>query len=366
MKKNTLQTLLRLLVTLFLLISLVGCSAEQSAKDTTEKTAEDESAEVIDNSRDEQSEEEIATETVSIEKEDKEKNASLTLTTAAYAVIDNSDLFTERDLTQVADLSEAVYYTVSDNAAVTISKEGVYVFSGSAENYQIIVEAEESDKVQIVLDNVTISNTNDAVIYVKSADKVFVTTTSTENSLSVSGSFHTDGDTNIDAVIFSKADLTLNGTGTLSITSSDNGITSKDDLKVTGGTYIIKASGHALEGKDSVRIYDGNFTITASSDGIHAENSEDTSNFISIGILFALRCSSIFLLLSKPVLLFSMPAFFFCTGIYLNQSPFATPFYHASKISAKIWLTLAGSAFPCIAFMVCPTKKPIAFFFPLL
>lgn len=82
--------------------------------------------------------------------------------------------------------------------------------------------------------------------------------------------------TNVDAVIFSKEDLTLNGTGTLTITSpGGHGVVSKDSLKITGGTYAIDAEAHGLCGKDEVSIADGTFDIIAGKDGIHAENSED-------------------------------------------------------------------------------------------
>lgn len=188
--------------------------------------------------------------------------------------IDASDLFTERDLTQTADLSEAVYYNVSDGEDITVSEEGVYVFSGTAEEVTIIVEADSEDKVQLVLDGLNVENSNSPVIYVKSADKVFVTSEG-ENSLTVSGSFAADGETNTDAVIFSKDDLVLNGTGTISIVSSDNGISCKDDLKITGGTVSIRCASDAVEANDSVLISDGNITIVSDKDGIHAENDED-------------------------------------------------------------------------------------------
>ena len=95
-------------------------------------------------------------------------------------------------------------------------------------NASIIVNAGDEDKVQIVLDGVSITNESTPCIYVKSADKVFVTTTDSENTLTVTGSFTADGDTNTDAVIFSKDDLVLNGVGTLTISSTDNGIAGKD------------------------------------------------------------------------------------------------------------------------------------------
>jgi len=130
--------------------------------------------------------------------------------------------------------------------------------------------------VQIVLSNVSVTNSTDPVIYVKSADKVFVTLEGT-NELNVTGTFAADGDTNVDAVIFSKDDLTLNGTGALKINSTANGITSKDDLKVTGGTYTITAASHCLDANDSIRIADGTFTLNATEDGLHASNDDDAT-----------------------------------------------------------------------------------------
>ena len=187
----------------------------------------------------------------------------------------DKDYFTERDLTQTADTSNAKYYTLQDNQEYTITQEGVYVISGSAENATIVVDADSSEKVQIVLDGVSITNADYPAIYVKSADKVFVTTTDSENKLTVTGTFRSDGDTNTDAVIFSKDDLVLNGLGKLIINSTDNGITSKDDLKITGGIYVITSGSDAIEANDSILICDGEFTINTSKDALHSENDED-------------------------------------------------------------------------------------------
>ena len=189
--------------------------------------------------------------------------------------VDTTDLFTDRDLEQTADLSEAKTYTISEGQTIEITSEGVYVITGSASNASIIVEAGDEDKVQLVLDGVTITNDSIPCIYVKSADKVFVTTTDSENSLSVTGTFTADGDTNTDAVIFSKDDLVLNGVGTLNIQSSDNGVTCKDDMKITGGTINIACEADALEANDSIRIADGEINISTNKDALHAENDDD-------------------------------------------------------------------------------------------
>ena len=191
--------------------------------------------------------------------------------------------FTDRDMEQTADLSEAVYYSVSSGQDITITSAGVYVLSGEASNVTVYVEAGKDDKVQLVLDGVSVTNESFPVIYVKSADKVFVTT-SADSTLTVTGTFVSDGNANTDGVIFSKADLTLNGTATLTVSSTDNGIVGKDDLKITGGTYVITASSKAIESNDSIRIADGVLYLTAGTDGLHVENDEDASKgYIYIG-----------------------------------------------------------------------------------
>ena len=191
-------------------------------------------------------------------------------------LIDTSSLFTERDLEQTADTAEATQIALTDGQDVTISAEGVYILTGSAENATIIVEAADTDKIQLVLDGVTITNQNAPAIYVKSADKVFVTSAG-ENALSTTGALGADGTTNLDAVIFSKSDLVLNGTGSLTISSAANGISGKDDLKFTGGTYTITAAKDAVEAHDSIRISDGTFTIDAGKDAFHSEDEDDDS-----------------------------------------------------------------------------------------
>mgnify|MGYP000665891630 CR=1 FL=1 len=201
----------------------------------------------------------------------------------------STDMFTERDLAGTYEESGAVYVTLSDDGItgetdgvvidgqmVTITAEGTYIFSGTLSEGQIVVDADNA-KVQIVFDNVDITCASSAAVYVKSAEKVFVTLAEgSQNTLRNTDEYVAIDDNNIDAVIFAKSDLTLNGTGSLTIISAEgHGIVSKDDLKITGGTYDITAAGHALSGKDSVRIADGTFILTAEKDGIHAENADD-------------------------------------------------------------------------------------------
>lgn len=159
---------------------------------------------------------------------------------------------------------------------ITISKEGTYVLSGALSEDQIVVDA-DSAKVQLVLDNVDITCASSAAIYVKNADKTFITLAEgSENILMNTAEYEAIDDNNIDAVIFSKDDLTLNGKGTLTINSEyGHGIVSKDDLKLVSGTCNITAKTHALSGKDSVRIAAGTYNLISGKDGIHSENADD-------------------------------------------------------------------------------------------
>ncbi len=100
----------------------------------------------------------------------------------------------------------------------------------------------------------------------------------TENALSNGGTFDAIDENNVDGVIFSKDDLTLNGNGKLVVNSpAKHGVVSKDDLAITGGTYEITTGGHALSAKDGIGIADGAFSIRAGKDGIHAKNDEDSA-----------------------------------------------------------------------------------------
>ena len=190
------------------------------------------------------------------------------------------DLFTKRELSQTADLTEAVEITVADGKAVTVTEAGVYVLRGSAKNAQVVVDAGDEDKVQLVLDGVSIVNTDQPCILVENADKVFLTSAEgTDSILAVSGKFSGDND----AVVFSRDDLVLNGLGTVTITSSKDGVRTNDDLKLTGGTWNVTASNTALKAHDSILAYDGEYELKAGSDGLHAEdNDDDTTGSITI------------------------------------------------------------------------------------
>ncbi len=209
------------------------------------------------------------------------------VTNTASKIFEKSELFTERDLEQSFDVTNATQYTVLDEKNISITSAGTYIISGTANNVTIYIEAGAEDKVQIVLNNLSITNETMPCIYVKTADKVFITSNGS-NTLKVTGTFAEDESNILNAVIFSKQDITLNGTGILNIESSQNGITGKDDIKITGGTYNIKANAVAIRANDSIRVSNGNITLFAGTDGLHAENSNDDSKgyiFIADGTI---------------------------------------------------------------------------------
>lgn len=207
------------------------------------------------------------------------------------------DLFTDRDLN--ADYEESssthILFNGSDiscdsdavsisGSTITITDEGTYILSGTLADGQIIVEAEDSDKPQIVLAGVTIQSSQSAPLCILESDKVVVTLAEgTTNTLSNGGTFTAMDDENVDGVVYSKADLSFNGTGKLIISSlAGHGIVGKDDLVFTGGSYEITSSGHGLDANDSLRVKDAAFTITTGKDGAHIENNDDTS----LGFIF--------------------------------------------------------------------------------
>ena len=183
--------------------------------------------------------------------------------------------YTERDLSGDWDTAVASETQLSDES-VTITKEGVYIFSGTLEDGQIIVDAQDTDKVQIVLNGAEISCSDGPAILVENADKTFITLAEgSENSVADGTDYSSDEDEPWGA-IFSRDTLTINGSGSLTVMGNyQNGIVSKDDLKITGGIISVTAKDDGIRGRDSVRIYDGEITVTAEGDGIKANNDED-------------------------------------------------------------------------------------------
>lgn len=220
-----------------------------------------------------------------------------TNTTAEPVDVDFSqadeDMFTARDAKADYSDSDSVLIQLNGSSAtassnsvkisgstVTITEEATYIISGTLDDGMIVVNADDSAKLQIVLNGVNITSKTCAAMYILEADKVFVTLAQgTTNTFANGGTFTAIDDNNIDAAIFSKQDLTFNGEGQLTVTSpAGHGIVCKDDLVFAGGSYTVNCASHGLDANDSVRVT-GNtsLTIDAGKDGIHCENTDDAS-----------------------------------------------------------------------------------------
>lgn len=208
--------------------------------------------------------------------------------TTVPAVTAASDMFTDRD--QRTEAQNCYTVVLSDSGSttdcgsvqiagstVTVTRAGDYSISGALTDGMIIVDADKDAKVHLILDGVTVSSTTSAPLYVRQADKVVVTLKG-ENALASGQVFTPIDDNDIDSTVFSKDDLTFNGTGTLTVTAPvGHGIVSKDDLVFTGGSYTVTTALHGLDANDSIRVKDAAFRIAAGKDGLHAENNDDAA-----------------------------------------------------------------------------------------
>ena len=217
--------------------------------------------------------------------------AAPSVSTKYAQTIDVSGAFSDRDLDGSYDESKATRIalldggtTVTGNGAtvsgntVTITAAGTYLISGTLSEGQIKAEANEADKVQLVLSGATVTSANSAALHVAKADKVFLTLADgSENTLATSGAYAASDDSAIDGAIFSRSDLTVNGGGSLAVSSAEgNGIVCKDDVVLASGTATVTAAKHAIQANDSVRIAGGSYTLRAGTDGIHAKNDENS------------------------------------------------------------------------------------------
>ena len=268
MKRKAVLSLLSICIAFSLVIT--GCTASSDSTATVQTTESDTSEN-----------------TVSLA-----SNSENSLITAVSA-IDTDQQFTDNDLDTGYDEENATKISFdtagvavsgsgakAEDGTVTITEEGTYLVSGTVEDGQLIINAVDSAKVHLVLSGLTMTNNAGPCILVTGADKVFVTLADgTENTLSDAGTEYvqTDSDVNADGVIYSKSDLTFNGSGTLTINAGyKHGIVCNDDLVFTGGTYNVTAVGKGIKANDSIRIKNGTFTINAQDDSIHTSNEDDS------------------------------------------------------------------------------------------
>lgn len=213
------------------------------------------------------------------------------------SAIDTSAVFSSKDTDSSYDESSAETITLNGNSAssdssavsingsvITIKGKGTFVVTGTLNDGYIVVDAGDSDDIQIVLKDASITSSDYAAIYCLNADNVYITLADgTVNTLKNAGEFASKDKNSVDGAIFAKTDLAINGSGSLEVISTDHGIVGKDDVALTGGSITVNAESDGIQANDSVAIQDATVNITCGKDGIQADNDKDaTQGYIYI------------------------------------------------------------------------------------
>jgi hypothetical protein len=166
-----------------------------------------------------------------------------------------------------------------ERTIVTITSAGTYHISGQLDDGRIIVDTEDEETVTLVLEGVDIASSTSAPITVAKAEKTVITLAEGTENRVTDGPDYVFEDPETDepnAAIFSKDDLTINGSGSLTVEGNyRDGIASKDDLKITGGTITVTAVDEGIRGRDSIAVRDGTINVSAGSDGLQSNNDEE-------------------------------------------------------------------------------------------
>ena len=211
-------------------------------------------------------------------------NSSFSTNVKSGEKLDVDTHYSEQDLSWDASSETAIDLsnpTATDGVTVedgtlTITKAGTYKLSGEYQG-QIKVETADSDAVRLVLDNANITNSSGAALNVVNADEVILYSASgTTNTISDGADYTATGENDPDAVVYSKADLTIAGEGTLKVNGNhEDGIHTSDGLVIASGTLEVNAANTGIKGKDYVDILGGTINVTAQQDGIKSTNDTD-------------------------------------------------------------------------------------------
>ena len=209
-----------------------------------------------------------------------------TSNTAAGQTLDAQTHYTNEDLTwdssdeKTIDLANptATDGVSVENGTITITSGGTYRLTGEYSG-QVKIEAAKTDTVRLVLDNAKITNSTGAAINVVSAaEAIIYTAAGTTNTVADGANYTATGDDDPDAAIYSTANLTLTGEGSLSVKGAyEEGIHTTGGLVIASGTLEVNAANTGIKGKDYVDITGGIVNVTAAQDGIKSTNTDDES-----------------------------------------------------------------------------------------
>ena len=207
---------------------------------------------------------------------------SLALTMGAYksyadaATKKNAKVATESTLTntegatQIAASGDSIVVTgdgaVAENGKVTIRKAGTYLLSGTLEEGQLLVDAEEGAEIILIFDGFKISNSTDAPLLFESGSSI--TLVLKDGSKNAVTDLRSSAEEN-QAAIYTKSDLTISGNGTFDVTgTAEDAIHSKTNVTVQGGTINLKAGDDAIHADETLTILDGKVTVLESEEGL--------------------------------------------------------------------------------------------------
>jgi hypothetical protein len=257
-----------LLLLATLLFSLTACAGDvaESIGVVSASQAATESGEESSTAVSAQQDSETTSGAVTVEYDDDDLDASVDSSDMSYIKLEGDSI-----------TFEGRGATVS-GSIVTITSAGTYGVSGTLNDGQIIVETVDGETVVLVLSGVDIACSTSAPIFVSNAEKTVITLADgTDNYVTDGAAYVFEGaEDEPNAAVFSKDDLTINGNGSLTVNANyNNGIASKDDLKITGGTITVNAVNDGIKGRDSIAVRDGTITVTAGGDGLQSNNDED-------------------------------------------------------------------------------------------
>lgn len=166
-----------------------------------------------------------------------------------------------------------------DDNKITITAAGVYSISGTLNDGQIIVDSNEQETIKLILNGVNIYCSSSSPLYIANSKKTVITLADGTTNYLTDGTSYIFTDTEQDepnAAVFSKDDLTINGSGSLIVEANyNNGIQSKDDLKIVSGNITVTAVNDGIKGRNFIAIKDANITVNAGGDGMQSNNDEN-------------------------------------------------------------------------------------------
>jgi hypothetical protein len=262
------KKLLTLLCASVLILSLVACSGKTTEAPGVARATQPAAAsgELSATATSRETNTPVATSTISVD----------------YDSDDLSSGTSSTDVPTIELRGDSIAFTGSgatvDGTTITITAAATYRINGTLDDGQVIVDTQDKETVVLVLDGAKIACSSSAPIYVMNADKVVITLADgSENAVTDGETYVLDAESDEpNAAIFSKDDLTINGNGSLTVQANyNNGIASKDDLKITSGTIAVTAVNDGIKGRDSIAIRDGTVIVDAGADGLQANNDED-------------------------------------------------------------------------------------------